>query len=219
MNQHIKIIKFALAALLCLEATQLKADQTNLVQQLSIRLDAVSQSGTETNRNIVRTGLDFGRVVTSEVIKQLGTATGNSFSDKASLVVVTPLPDGNSAIVVRDGVASVDVSAFFVYEAKSGAVTTSQVNVKTGRGSSSSYAIERLALVDSPAHPPLTLHFDVQGVANATSLLVPSAPTRTELDAGVVGWGDQAGSLLLLQGSFGIHGFSLEVVPDNPPNA
>lgn len=133
--------------------------------------------------------------------------------------MVTPLSGGNSAIVVRDGAASVDVSAFFVYEVKSGVVTTAQVSLKTGRGNSSNYSIQRLALVDSPAHAPLTLHFEVQGVATETSLMLPNAPTRTELDAGVVGWGDQAGNLLLLQGSFSIHGNSLEVVPDNPPNA
>jgi hypothetical protein len=215
MNQHVKIP--ALAALLLSTALQSKADQTNLVQHLSIRLSGITQGPTETNKNVVKTSADFARVGTADVIKQLGIATGNSFSDQADLVVVTPLPSGSSSIVIRDGNSSVNVSSFFIYEVKSGFVTSSQSNLKTGRTSSTDYSVQRLALIDSPNYPLLSLHFDLQGIAVEMSTTGPSMATRTELDASVSGWGDQEGKLLLLEGTFRVHGYSLEVVPSAPP--
>jgi len=218
MNQKVKVTTLALAAVICMGAAQAKADQTNLVQQLNIRLESVSQGASTTNRNVVRTGLDSGHVGTPAVIRALGAATGNTFSQQATLVVITPLQGGNSAIVVRDGSTSVDVSSFFVYEAKSGFLTVSELNLKTGHGNSTDYSVQHLALVDSPGYSPLTLHFDVQGMATETSVTTPDVPTHTDLDAAVTGWGDQGGTQLLLQGTFRVHGFSLEVVTQGPPN-
>ena len=48
MKQHVKIA--AVAALFVLGAVQTKADQTNLVQDLSIRLDGITQGSTVTTR-------------------------------------------------------------------------------------------------------------------------------------------------------------------------
>ena len=217
MNQHIKIL--AMASLFVLGGRQTRADQTNLVQTLNIHLGGITQGPTETNGNIVKTSTTFEGVITADVIKQLGTATGNSFSSKANLVVVTPLPSGSSAIVIRDGTASVDVSSFFAYEVKSGFVSSSQLNLKAGRTSSTDYSIQRLALIDSTKYPSLSLHFDVQGVAVETSMTAPSTGTRADLDANVSGSGDQAGGVLLLEGTFRVHGYLLEVVPSAPPNA
>jgi len=215
MNQHVKVS--AAAALLILGIVQSKAGQTNLVQDLNIRLGGITQGPTQTSRNVTTTTTSSVRVGTAAVIKQLGTATGNSFSDKANLVVVTPLPSGTSAIAIRDGNTSVDVSSFFVYEVKSGFVTSSESNLKTGRSSSTDYSIQRLALVDSAGNPALSLHFDVQGIAVETSTTGPNTATRTELDAGVSGWGDENGAALILEGSFRVQGYSLEVVSSSPP--
>ena len=210
MIQSVKIT--AIVALLVSGAVELRADQTNLVQNLNIRLTGITQGRTETNGNFVRTSVDFARVGNSDVIKQLGTATGNSFSSKAKLVVVTPLPSGNSAIMIRDGTASVDVTSFFVYEQKGGFVTSSQTNLKSGRGNSTDYSIQRLALVDSS----LTLHFDVQGVA-VESTSFSNSGTQTELDASASGFGDQNGKPLILEGTFQVQGNQLEVVSTAPP--
>jgi uncharacterized lipoprotein NlpE involved in copper resistance len=208
----------AMAAVLVLIAIDGRADQTNLVQSLSIQLSGIAQGQPKTNGNVVRTGFDFVRVGTGDVITQLGSATGNSFSSKAKLVVVTPLPSGSSAIVVRDGSSSADVTSFFVYEQKSEFVSTGQTNLRTGRGNSTDYSIQRLALKDSTDNATLlSLHFDVQGVAVETSFFSATAGTQTELDASVSGSGDQNGKLIILEGSFRVQGNTLEVVSTAPP--
>src|SRR5579862_2756749 len=139
MNQHVKWM--GLAALLTVAPVVTRADQTNLVQTLSIRLSGILQGQTETNGNLVKMSLASARVGVVDVVKALSTATGNSFSDKAALVIVTPLSGGNSAIMVRDAGLSVDVTPFFVYQSKSGFVSSSLSNVKTGRSTSSDYSI------------------------------------------------------------------------------
>lgn len=214
MKQYSKLS--ALVALLIIGTIQSRADQTNVVQTLAIHLGGLAQGPSETNGNIIKTSTTFAGIGTADVIQQLGTSTGNSFSSKASLVIVTPLPSGNSSIQVRDGAASVDVSSFFTYEVKSDFVSSAVANVKTGRSSSTDYSIQRLALIDATGLPALTLHFDVQGVAVDTTAITNTG-TRVELDAGVSGSGDQGGNLRLFEGTFRIYGYSLEVVPSNPP--
>lgn len=215
MNQYLKLSAVALLSILGLAQTH--ADQTNVVQNLSIRLAGIYQGPTETNRNIVRINPGYARVSTADVLKQLGTATGNTFSDNAKLAVVTPLDGGNSALVVRDGTTSVEVTSFFVYEMKSGSVNTSYANLRSGRSTSSEYSIQRLALVDSAGSPALTLHFDVQGIAIQTTVTTPSTGTRSRVEADVSGSGDEAGKLLILEGTFRLDGYSLEVVATAPP--
>jgi hypothetical protein len=215
MNHHFK--SAAIAVLLVLPAVATRADQTNLVQNLSVRLAGISQGPTETNRNIVTTTTHFVRVNTADIIKQLGTATGSSFSSAANLVLITPLGIGAPSIAVRDRAASVDVSSFFVYEVKSGTVTSSELNLKSGRGSSTDYSIQRLALLDSYDFAPLTLHLDVQGVAVESATISPNRATRSGLEAGVSGWGDQGGTDVLLEGTFQLDGGTFEIMRSGPP--
>ena len=215
MNHHLQLS--AIAALLLLPAVPSRADQTNLVQTLTIRLAGISQGDTQTSRNVVTTSVKNARVNTGEVIKQLGTATGNSFSTSARLALVTPLGGaGSASIVVRDQGSSVDVTSFFVYETKSATLTSSQSNLRTGRGDSTEYSIQHLALVDSASYAPLTLHLDLQGVAVQSTSTGPNG-SQTELDASVSGWGDENGSAVLLEGSFSLEGNTLEVVSSAPP--
>jgi hypothetical protein len=217
MNQNVKTS--IAAALLVLGALVSRADQTNLVQNLSVRLGGITQGPTHTNRNIVGTSADPVRVGTLDVVQQLGTVTGHSFSDQATLVLVTPLSGGSPAIVIRDGTLAVDVTSFFVYEVKTGFVSTSESNLKSGRSNSTDFSVQRLALVDSANYPALTLHFDVQGIAVDNTTTGPNTTPRIELDANVSGWGDQSGKLLLLEGTFRVQGYSLEVVTGvTPPN-
>ncbi|HZR19507.1 MAG TPA: hypothetical protein VFE51_19625 [Verrucomicrobiae bacterium] len=215
MNHYLQLS--AIVALLLSPLAHARADQTNLVQDLRIHLDGIAQGQTVTNRNVVTTSVRFVRVNSADVIKQLGTATGNSFSSTANLVLITPLGGGTSSIAVRDGTTSVDVTSFFQYEVKSASVSSSELNLKTGRASSTEYSIQRLALVDSAGSSPLTLHFDVQGVAVDSSATSPAGTTRTGLDAAVSGWGDQNANSILLEGTFRLEGNTLEVVSSAPP--
>jgi hypothetical protein len=104
---------------------------------------------------------------------------------------------------------------FFEYEVKTGVVTSSVTNLKSGRSSSSDYSIQRLALVGAPG-ANLAIHFDVQGIA-AQNTLTGVAGARTELNVFVTGFGDEPGKLLILEGSFRLQGSSLEVVSTTPP--
>ena len=47
---------------------------------------------------------------TKDVIELLGDATGNTFSSKAKLILVTNLGTEDSGVFVRDGTNDVDVS-------------------------------------------------------------------------------------------------------------
>lgn len=215
MNQIVR--SAVLATLFAMWGTVARADQSNLVQNLNIRLSGTSNGTTETNKNEVRAQLDFVHLSTADLIQQLGATTGNQFSDMAKLVVVTPLAGGNSAIQVRDGSTSVDVTRFFEYEIKSPSVSTGETNLKTGRASSTAYSIQRLALVDSANSPALNLHLDLQGIAIQSSVTGSNTGNQSRLEIHVSGWGDDTSKALIFEGSVRVDGYSLEAVTSEPP--
>lgn len=196
-------------------ATPGHADQTNMVQTVSIQLFGVSQGGTFTNRGFVVTSADVTRVDTRRVIAALGVATMNSFSSTSRLVVVSPLGGGGASIQVRDGANAVDVSGFFVYEQLSDTVTSSLFNLRSGRSFSTDYSIQRLALQDNEGAPALGLHFDVRGFATENST---NSGEAREVRIDAAGTGDRNDSLLILQGTISVRGRTLEVVPGGGGN-
>jgi hypothetical protein len=207
----------AIAALFTLAALRTNADTTNLVQNINIQLSAFRQGGTQTSGSYVTRGVDTSRIGTGAVIAALGAATGNSFSTSAQLVSVTPLPDGFSSIVIRDGANSVDVTAFFAHEQFGDTLHTGISNSRTGRSSVSDFSVQRFALHDVGGFMPLTLHFDVQGIAedNDSSNGGVSSP-GSNLQGNLVGTGDRNGVFLILQGAISVHGHDTEVVPGDP---
>lgn len=207
------IIVTAMAAVLGAGTAQILADQTNVVQNLSIQLVSYKQGQTVTNRNIVDTSVDQARIGNRQVISELGTATGNSFSQAADLVVVTPMAGGNSSIQVRDGTTVVDVSTYFTYQMVSGSVSHSIANLKTGKSSGVEYSVQEFGLMDAPGLAPLTVHFDVRGVAVESWATGGALGTQNDLTAEVSGSGDDGGNVLILRGTVRVRGYSLEVVP------
>jgi hypothetical protein len=195
-----------------------RADQTNLVQSLGIRLRGISQGDTKTNKNVVTTGLNMVRVGDAEVIAALAGAMGKTFTSQAQLFMISPLPSGTPSIVIRDGTSSVDVSAFFIYEVKSAVVTSSDSNLRTGRMNTANYSVQHLALIDADG-ATLNLHFDVQGITVETFSSGPNSNPQAQLNSNVSGSGDDAGKTVLFEGSFSLRGYTLEVVNNNPPNA
>lgn len=209
--------------LLSVGAWRAQADQTNVVQDLTIRLDGLAQGPTVTNGNTAITRTRERHINDGDVVAALGKALGTDFSSTANLVVVTPIDGGNSAIQVRDGGTSTDVSAFFVHEQAGSSVGSSELNLRTKRGNSTDYSIQRFALKDVADVAALGLHFDVSGIAVETSVTGPNHGDRTTLDASVSGAGDLAGQTVILAGRVRVHGYALEIVPDNnnnnnPPN-
>jgi hypothetical protein len=206
-----KTLRLTLLALALAWVGQVQAQDTNLVQNLSIQFYGYAQGGTSKFQSTVTTNVNFVQVNTRQVIQALATATLNSFSSTSKLVVVTPLGGGASSVQVRDGSQTpVDVSQFFVLETTSGSVNSSVVNTKTGRGTGISYEIAHFALQDAVGGS-LNIHFDVSGIATTTSNISPSNPQIPQIDATVQGSGDRNGNLLILQGSIGISGRTLEV--------
>jgi hypothetical protein len=214
MNHNTKVLSLAILLALC--AAQARADQTNLVQDLSIQLSGLKQGRSTTSGNVAVTSTDSAWVGTRDVINALGAATGNTFSKAAKLVVITLLPDGSSSVAVRDGGNSVDVSGYFYHEQQSDFIVSSVANKKTGKASSSDYSLQRFALMDSGGSP-LTLHFDVRGITVDSSSTSANGVSNRESSADVTGMGDRNGSFLILQGTISVHGRTLEVVPDSQP--
>jgi hypothetical protein len=203
-----KVLKLVTATLLALGVAQSYADQTNLVQNVSIQLLGIKDGDTFTRGNLIWTTVDVVRLDTRRVVQALGGATGNSFSPAARLVLLTSV--GNSPqFEVRDGATKVDVTRFFVYQLWSGMVHSGVVNTRTGRSMSTDYSIQRLALVDGEGYPPLTAHFDVNGFTTQTS--VDDRP-GDDVQINGAGPGDRNGDVLILQGEIGIFGHTTEVV-------
>jgi hypothetical protein len=214
MNQLRKLS--ALAALFVVAAVRTNADTTNLVQDVSIQLTGYSQGAPQTNSTTITVGVDTTSIGNARVIAALGASTGNSFSTAARLVSVTPVAGGDSSVQVRDGANTVDVTAFFSHQQFGATLVTSVTVRKTGRTSESDFSVQRFAMHDADGSPALTLHFDVQGIAeNDDSAVGGVSSPGSSLTGNVVGTGDRNGRSMIMQGSVSIRGHTLEVVPDD----
>jgi translation initiation factor 1 (eIF-1/SUI1) len=211
-EKEMKIVKQAvLSTFISLGVFQAYADQTNVVQNLSIQLRGVQPGGPVTNRATVITGIAPAKIDTRDVIKALGLSTSNLFSKSARLVIVTPLSGDGSVVQVRDGTNRVDVSDYFQHSQVSERVSGSASNPASQRTVELDYSIQRLALRNAEGKPNLGLHFDVRGYASErTSAHV----SRLELDA--AGTGDLGGNPAVLRGEIEVQGDRLEVVPGGP---
>ena len=209
-----RVLKIVTATLLALGIAQTYADQTNLVQNVSIQLFGVRQRGTVSNGNLEMTMVDVVRVDTRRTIQAIGEATGHSFSFTAKLVLVSPMNGNAPSFQIRDGTTKVDVSSFFAYEQLTGSVHSLVRNRRNGNSVGTDYSIQRLVLQDGAGSAPLALHFDVNGFAR--QITVGDRP-GADVTMDVSGSGDRNGSLLILQGSIGIFGHQLEVVPEEDP--
>jgi hypothetical protein len=148
--------------------------RTNLVQNISLDVTAYARGGTVTNGSLITTPVVKVKKVTRDIIQVIASATGNSFSPGARLVLVTPLPGGISRIFVRDGQANVDVSDFFSYRQFSNDVEGSQMNALSGMEKETDYGLIELSLRDSGVHL-LELQFNVSGLSTEkTSSIVKS---------------------------------------------
>jgi hypothetical protein len=213
-----KAFKFAaVAALLTLGTVQLRADQTNIVETIQIRLLGLKQGATTSNRTAVVTSVDTVRLDNRQVIRALGSSTGNSFSPASRLVLVTPMNGTAATVQVRDGNLTVDVTGHFALEQLSTAVTSSALINRTGASTQTSYSIQRFALQDD-VYGNVSLHFSVSGIATDTATNRTRRGQRTELNIDAAGSGDSEGTPLVIQGSINLSGETLEVVPDEGPS-
>jgi hypothetical protein len=213
-----KVMKIAamLALLALATTTQSRADHTNLVQTINLRLYGLKQGATTTNRSLVMTSVNTVRLDTRQVIQALAAATANTFSPTSRLALVTPLNGGSPSVQVRDGDVRVDVTGFFVLEQIGTSVTSGIVNTRTGASVQTTYSIQRLALREVEDPSALTVHFDVNGLAvDTTTTNIGRHWPGNGSTIDVTGTGDRHGAPLVIQGTISVIGNSLEiVVPD-----
>jgi len=209
-----KVFKFAaMAALLVIVTAQTRAEQTNIVETIQIRLLGLQQGDTRTNRNQVVTSVDTTWLGTDRVIQSLAAATGNSFSRSSRLVLVTPMDGGTSSVEVRDGDLTVDVTGFFVLEQIGDSVTGSVLNLRSGHSTQTIHSVQHFVLQDAPGYPALNMHFDITGLGNDSSNDFRRRGNGLNIFGS--GAGDRNGASLVIQGSISVSGQTLEVVPDS----
>ena len=207
----------AIAALFAVAAFRTNADTTNLLQDVSVQLTGYRQGVPRTNSTSIIVGVDPTFVGTASVIAALGAATGNSFSSGAHLVSVTLVAGGDSAVQVRDGGNTVDVTMFFSYQQFGDTLVTSITARRTGRTQESDFSVQRFALHDSGGFPALTLHFDVQGITeNDDTSVGGSSSPGSDITGNVVGTGDRNGRFMIMQGFIVLRGHTIEVVSGDP---
>jgi hypothetical protein len=204
-----KLAVLAAVAFVC--TSQVQAQTTNLVQNLSIQLYGYSQGGASHFGSIVTTNVNVVRVDTRQIIQALGVATFNAFSSTSKLVVVEPVTgDARPRVQVRDGNRKpVDVSDFLVIQSLSDTVNGSVINTKNGRGTTIGYEVAGFSLRDGDES--ISLHFEVNGIATSNSSTPAFGPFSNTVDVNVSGSGDRNGTLMILQGSVDIFGHTVEV--------
>jgi hypothetical protein len=201
-----------IAALLALAATQVQAQQTNLVQTLNVSLTGLVQGGTTTNRNTVTTGANLINLGDRDILKLIAAATCDTFSPAAILQLVTPLPSGIPYVQVQDGTNTVGVADFFDVQPLSSTIDTSTLNNKTTRFSATDYYTVLFVLQDGSAS--LTEHFNVNGLATENVTYVGSTLQGDDVTVAATGTGDQNGQPVIWQGTIRFHGTTLQVIND-----
>jgi hypothetical protein len=211
------------ALLLAVALQSASAQVTNTYEALvlNFNLNAVTQGPTTTAAAGAETTVQTSRITSRDIIKVLGAATGNTFSARARLVVLTPTNDLENWIVqIQDGSTSVDVTGFIGHMPGPNSVGSSLVR-RNGDTTSTEYSIDGFTLQDQAGFPPLTEHFSVSGftatsesgVVNRRGQLVGQIDT---IDADVSGTGDTNGQVHIIEGTVDANGIGTQTIVTNP---
>jgi hypothetical protein len=138
---------------------------TNTVQAINVALTGFAQNGDNTNS--ANLALRPVRITTRDIIADLATATGQTFSSRARLMIISPPGGGNGVLVVRDisgrTVTDTDVSSFFSNAAVGQPVERSATS-PSGRTTGVQYSIQSFSFGSGA-----TSHsFSVQGFTTTT---------------------------------------------------
>ncbi len=224
MTQPKIIVLGALLLAAALPAARAQQTQTDELLVLNIQLNTVSQGTvtTTTARNVVQNPVIMSQITTRDVIQAIGGVTGNSFSRRAQLVLLTPTNDLNNwTVQIRDGTNAVDVSGFFGHQVSSPSVSSDTVNTRTGAVRDASYSLDSFTLQNLPQLLPLPFQFSVSGLTLTTeSGVVRRGQVVGQVDSisgQVSGMGNFQGNLILIQGSISAQGDSTVPAPAPPP--
>jgi hypothetical protein len=217
------------AALLLAAALQTTPAQvTNTEEALVLRfnLTAVSQGPTTTTAGGVASAVRVSTITSRDIIQVLGTATGNNFSTKARLILITPTNNlENWKVQIQDGATTVDVTGFVVHNPGLASVGSAFVNNRNGDAGATEYSIDGFGLQDQAGYPTLSEHFSVSGFTVTTSTGVVNRRGRVigqtdSIQADTSGTGDSNGQLLIIEGSVDAQSIgTVTVVTGNPGNS
>ncbi|HLP76622.1 MAG TPA: hypothetical protein VK327_06830, partial [Candidatus Paceibacterota bacterium] len=143
------------------------APVTNLVQNINLSLTVYTEGATTTNGAVISQPIVKFKRTTKDLIQLLGSATTNTFSAKAKLIMATPQSEGDSVIYVQDGTNRVVVTGFFSEDEGSGVYGFS-TNTVSHVEKESSYSLMRLRLHDTDTQD-IALHFDLYGLSSTGS--------------------------------------------------
>ena len=209
------------AALLMAAALQTAPAQTTNIDEalvLNFNLNVVSQGPTTTTSAGVVSDVQVSRITSRDIIVVLGAATGNNFSTRARLVVLTPTNDLEEwTVQIQDGANDVDVTGFIVHNPGASSVGSAWVTRRTGAAGGTEYSIDGFGLQDQAGFPALTKHFNVSGFTATTSRGVVNRRGQItgvidSIDADVSGTGDSGGQLLIIEGTVDADGIGTQPV-------
>jgi hypothetical protein len=209
------------AALLMAAALQTAPAQTTNIDEalvLNFNLNAVSQGPTTTTTAGVVADVRVSKITSRDIIVVLGAATGNTFSPRARLVVLTPTNNLEDwTVQIQDGSKAVDVTGFVVHQPGSSSVGSAWVRSRTLAAGGTEYSIDGFSLQDQAGFPALSAHFNVSGFTATTSTGVVNRRGQLTgqidtIDADVSGIGDSNGQLLIIEGTVDANGIGTQPV-------
>lgn len=227
-NLTLKLAIVAAAILTAGLAPKTTAATTNLVQNVGFDLVFYEQGPTNVTTNGTTTVVDRLRVTTKDIIAALGSATSNSFSAHAKLVLVTDVASTNgvTAFEVQDGTnPPVDVSSYFTTTTSALAVSGTLFKrdcdwlaASFGNGNKTGKVLGTVTYDILTLHlggPSLKASLDVNGFDTTTTTITSTngpGITVNESLAEVSGTGaDANGSPALVKGDVSILGHSIVV--------
>ena len=198
-----------ITALLLAAALQTAPAQVTNIDEalvLDYHLDAVSQGPTTSTTAGVATDVQVSRITSRDIINVLGAATGNTFSARARLVLLTPTNNlGDWTVQIQDGTTAVDVTGFISHQQTSPSVGSAWLANRTRTVGGTEYSIDGFTLQDQAGYPSLTAHFSVSGFTATTSVGEVNRRGQVvgqldSIQADVSGTGDSNGQLLIIEG-------------------
>jgi hypothetical protein len=203
------------AAIVTAGMAQIHAATTNLVQDISFTLTFYEQGPTNVSGTTTTIAVKKIKVTTKDVIAAIGSATTNSFSSKAKLVLVRDASSitNVSFYEIRDGTnPPVDITGFFS-RSQSDTVYGSSYDSATGIDTGVNYSVLHILL----ANASLTAGLDLKGFATTTHASIKDKADHTvigvdTIEADVSGTGvDINGVSAVVNGSVSILGKTLKI--------
>jgi hypothetical protein len=198
------------AALLMAVALQTAPAQVTNTEEalvLNFNLTAVAQGPTTSTPGGVTTRVGVSTITSQDIIQVLGAATGNTFSRRARLILVTPTNNLESwTVQIEDGGTTVDVTGFIVHTPGGASVGSAFVNNRNANAGATEYSIDGFGLQDQFGFPALSAHFSVSGFTVTTSTGVVNRRGQVtgqtdSIQADTSGTGDTNGQLLIIEGT------------------